>query len=178
MSRKLHIGGKQRTPGWEVLDALPAPHVDHVRNATDLSIFSDDLFDQIYASHVVEHFDYQGELVATLREWLRVLKPGGSVLISVPDLDVLARMFADRSFLDAPERFQIMRMMFGGHLNPFDYHVVGLNEEFLGGFLQGAGFTNIRRVEALNLFNDTSTLRVKGVLISLNMIADKPYAPA
>jgi predicted SAM-dependent methyltransferase len=67
MTRRLHIGGQVRTPGWEVLDANAGPCVDHVANASDLHCFDDDAFEQIYASHVVEHFDYQGQLVETLK---------------------------------------------------------------------------------------------------------------
>ena len=64
--RRLHIGGQIRTPGWEVLDANPGQCVDHVANASDLRGFADNSFEQIYASHVVEHFDYRDQLVETL----------------------------------------------------------------------------------------------------------------
>jgi len=57
MSRRLHIGGKIRSEGWEVLNANPASYVDHVGNAVDLSRFPDNTFTDIYASHVVEHLD-------------------------------------------------------------------------------------------------------------------------
>ena len=110
MQRRLHIGGKVPAPGWEVMDALPGSHVDHVGNAKDLSRFPDSSFDDIYASHVAEHFDYQGELLAALKEWRRVLKPSGRLNISVPDLDVLATLFAARDRLTVAERFQAMRI--------------------------------------------------------------------
>lgn len=93
VSRKLHIGGQVRTAGWEVLDANPGPCVDHVGNAGDLSAFADGLFEQLYASHVLEHFDYQEQLLKTLTEWRRVLAPSGTLCVSVPDLDTLARLY-------------------------------------------------------------------------------------
>ena len=173
MSRKLHIGGQVRAAGWEVLDANPGPHVDHVGNASLMTRFEDGSFGEIYASHVVEHFDYKDQLLATLKEWWRVLAPGGALYVSVPDLDVLSRLFVDRGMLSAQERFLVMRMMFGGHLDKFDYHLVGLNEEFLTGFLHAAGFTALRRVDDFGLFEDTSRLMLKGVRISLNMVAAK-----
>lgn len=176
MARKLHIGGKVRAEGWEVLNALPGPYVDHLGNARDLSAFADGTFAEIYASHVLEHLDYRGELATALKEWYRVLAPGGRVLISVPDMDVLAHLFLQKDQLDIPARFHIMKMMFGGHDDRYDYHVVGLNEDFLAEFLELAGFDNIRRVEKFGLFDDTSGLDFGGVLISLNVIADKPAA--
>jgi predicted SAM-dependent methyltransferase len=68
-----------RVDGWEVLNAVAGPHVDHLGNAEDLARFADASFDVLYASHVVEHLDYRDRLAATLREWNRVLAPGGRV---------------------------------------------------------------------------------------------------
>ena len=173
-SRKLHIGGKVSLPGWEVLNAVPASYVDHIGNANDLSRFPDNTFTDIYASHLVEHLDYKNELVTTLKEWHRALVPGGKVYISVPDLDVLAKLFIDKDKLTFSERFMVMRMMFGGHVDQYDYHVVGLNQEFLTMYLKQAGYTNVRRVEKFGLFNDTSNYLFKNTLISVNLIAEKP----
>lgn len=174
MKRKLHIGGKERAAGWEVLNANPAPYVDHACNATDLSRFTEGTFSEIYASHVVEHLDYNKELIATLKEWFRVLEPGGKIYISVPDLDVLAGLLLEKIKYTADERFEIMRMIFGGHVDKYDYHVVGLNEDFLNIYLKTCGFINIRKVAEFGLFNDTSCWKFKGVAISLNLIAEKP----
>jgi predicted SAM-dependent methyltransferase len=173
VSRRLHIGGHTRTPGWEVLDANPGPSVDHVGNAADLSRFAENSFEQIYASHVLEHFAYLRRLVPALIEWRRVLRPSGTLFLSVPDLDVLARLFVDRGNLSVEERFLVMRMIFGGQADEHDYHLAGLNEEFLTSYLTAAQFTGIRRVDNFGLFDDTSTMELKGTRISLNMIAVK-----
>ena len=173
MSRKLHIGGTIPAQGWEILNILPGPHVDHLGNASELSRFPDGSFNDVYASHVVEHLDYRGVLLSTLKEWNRILKPFGRLYISVPDLDVLAKLFIDRERLTSDERFHVMRMMFGGHVDQYDYHLVGLNREFLEGFLVEAGFGQINKVDEFGLFQDTSTMRVKDELISINLIAKK-----
>lgn len=173
MSRKLHIGGTARCDGWEVLNANPAPYVDHVCNANDLSRFADNTFSEIYASHVVEHLDYNGELKDTLQQWHRVLVAGGKLFISVPDLDILAELILEKNKLSVDERFFVMRMMFGGHVDKYDYHLAGLNEDFLNAFLGACGYVNIRRVQKFGLFDDTSSMLLKGVAISLNMIAEK-----
>jgi predicted SAM-dependent methyltransferase len=55
-----------------------------------------------------------------------------------------------------------MRMMFGGHINKFDYHMTMLNNEFLSSYLHSAGFVNIRRIKSFVLFNDTSEIVFKG----------------
>lgn len=161
-----------------MLNAVPGPVVDHVCNAKDLSRFPDSTFTEIYASHVVEHLDYKNELLDTLKEWNRILEPGGRALISVPDLDVLAELMIKKDGLDLRDRFFVMRMIFGGHVDEYDYHLVGLNEEFLTLFLRDSGYVNIRRVKAFGLFEDTSSMIFKGVPISLNLIAEKPAGEA
>lgn len=174
MSRKLHIGGTRKYPGWEVLNVVPGPHVDYPCDAKDLSQFSDNTFADIYASHVLEHFDYAGELIAALKEWYRVLSPGGRIYISVPDLDVLAHLFLLKDELTLDDRFFVMRMMFGGHVDKYDYHLVGLNQDLLTLFLVHAGFKHIQKVCDFGFFEDASRQLFKGVHISLNMIAQKP----
>jgi predicted SAM-dependent methyltransferase len=171
--RKLHIGGRVRTPSWEVIDANPGPHVDHVGNAKDLSQFETATFSDVYASHVREHFDFKNEIFTTLVEWCRVLVPGGTLHVSVPDMDILARLFLERERFSKADRFEVMRMIFGAHVDQYDYHVVGLNEEFLTDLLGKTGFADIRRVVDLGLFDDTSRFAFHGVPISLNMTAVK-----
>src|SRR6185295_18756981 len=169
--RKLHIGGQVRVEGWEVLDANPGPAVDHQGDARDLGRVPDGTFVAVYASHVLEHFGSKDELSAVLREWLRVLAPDGSLYVSVPDLDVLASLLALKGQLSIEERFHVMRMLFGGHVDRYDYHLVCLDADFLGYFLTEAGFVSARRVPGFGLFEDTSSMQFRGVPISLNVIA-------
>jgi len=162
--------------GWEVIDANPGPCVDHVGDAADLTRFETSTFSEIYASHVLEHFDFKDELLAVLTEWHRVLVPGGMLHVSVPDMDTLARLFLERQRFSREDRFMIMMMIFGGHVDKYDYHVVGLNEEFLSRFLSAAGFVQAARVPDFGICDDTSKLRFKDTPISLNMTALKGMA--
>jgi FkbM family methyltransferase len=174
VSRKLHIGGNQQSTDWEILNVVPGPYVDHLCDARDLSRFPNNTFTDIYASHVLEHFDYMNELEAVLKEWYRVLAPGGTLYISVPDIDVLAHLVTLKDQLTVEERFSVMRMIFGGHMDKYDYHAVGFNQDLLMLFLANAGFENIQNVHHFGFFNDASCLLFKGVPISLNMTTVKP----
>jgi predicted SAM-dependent methyltransferase len=171
--RRLHIGGVERVEGWEVLNAVPGPAVDHVGSAADLRRFPDGTFTALYSSHVLEHLDFKDELLAGLREWHRVLAPGGTLYVSVPDLAVLARLFvADGLALE--HRFAVVKMMFGGHYDEHDYHQVGFDYEILAYFLREAGFADVERVADFGLFDDTSRFVFAGVPISLNVTARRP----
>lgn len=82
--RRLEIGpGRARIPGFETLDVVPGRHVDHVADARTLPL-EDGAFDLIYASHVIEHVPWY-QTVDTLREWRRVLAPGGEIEIWTVD---------------------------------------------------------------------------------------------
>ena len=56
--------------------------------------FADQTFDGVYHCHVLEHIDR--EVAPTfLRECCRVLKPGGILRVTVPDLEAQARRYLD-----------------------------------------------------------------------------------
>ncbi len=168
----LHIGGEEPHPRWKILNVQPGPGVDYVGDCCDLSAFGDGSVDDIYASHVLEHLGYVEKLPRALAEFHRVLKKGGRARISVPDFDVLCRLFIDaRQRLH--DRILIMRMAFGGQTDPHDFHYVGLSADILGELLGTAGFSRMEKVSEFGLFNDTSVMRIHGTLISLNVVAYK-----
>jgi predicted SAM-dependent methyltransferase len=102
-----------------------------------------------------------------------VLAPSGTLYVSVPDLGVLARLILTDG-LSLEQRFMVVRMIFGGHVDPHDYHQMGFDFELLAAFLREAGFVAIERVADLGLFDDTSRTVYAGVPISLNVVALRP----
>lgn len=173
MSIKLNIGSRERADGWKNFDISPGPDVDFVGDCVDLSQFADGSIDTIYASHVLEHVSYSGDLQKALKEWFRVLAPGGTLMISVPDLEMLCRLYISPT-LQPEHRFHIMQIMYGGQIDEYDFHSVGLSYELLGYYLSEVGFEQIRRVENFGLFRDCSLVQVAGIFISLNVTAQKP----
>jgi len=67
-------------PNVNIDDIWP---VDIVTNAWDLSKVSDNSVDFVMSSHVLEHLPNPG---TAIKEWLRVVKPGGIVFFIVPDM--------------------------------------------------------------------------------------------
>ena len=170
---RLHIGGEDVREGWKILNVQPLEGVDFIGNATDLSQFADNSILEVYGSHIYEHLDYVRELHAALAEAFRVLRPGGLMRIGVPDLDALCRLML-RPDLDPEKKFFVMRMIYGGHMNAWDYHKVGFNFDLLGQFMWDVGFRDIRRVERFGLFPDATDIVYEGVPISLNVMGTKP----
>lgn len=169
---RLDIGGIGAKRGWKILNIEARPGVDYVGNCSDLSRFGNGSIEEIYASHVLEHLGYAKDLLQALKEWHRVLKDGGKAMISVPDFEVLCRLFLDPA-RDAAQRFYLMRVAFGGQMDPHDFHYVGLTMEILASYLSRAGFSYAERVDDFGLFEDTSKQDFLGTPISLNVIAWK-----
>ncbi len=171
---RLHIGGKEAHPDWKILDIESRPEVDFLGDAANLSQFPDGSVSCIYASHVLEHFYYgiNHELQTVLNEWYRVLEDGGKLYISVPDLQTLCWLYTNPNLLPL-ERFHLMRIMFGGQINQYDIHKVGFDYDILAMYLNEAGFSELERVTAFNLFQDCSGLRILDSPISLNVIVTK-----
>ncbi|MDJ0896029.1 MAG: methyltransferase domain-containing protein [Alphaproteobacteria bacterium] len=171
-AHRLHIGGKQAKEGWRILNIQQGEGVDFIGDVADLSQFEDLGFDEVYASHVMEHLGYREELPAAFQGIHRILKPGGVFRMSVPDLEILCGLFV-RDDVDMKLRFYLMRMMFGGQRDPHDFHKVGLTWDFARTYLGQAGFTTAKRVPEFGIFDDASSLRIGGMLISLNIEAVK-----
>lgn len=84
-NRYLEIGpGNERIPGFETLNITGGKNIDYVLDAAKPLPFENNTFNLIYASHVLEHIPwYKTEEV--LKEWVRILKPGGQLEVWVPD---------------------------------------------------------------------------------------------
>jgi predicted SAM-dependent methyltransferase len=169
---RLHVGGEVRKEGWINFNVQPGPTVDLVGTCTRMSEIAGASVAEIYASHVLEHLSYVDELHQALAEFHRVLVPGGTLMASVPDFHLLCRLFLADG-LATQQRFEIMRMIFGGQMDPHDLHKVGLTHEFLDSYLRHAGFVSVERVASFDLFADSSQIKIGGHLISLNVIARK-----
>lgn len=88
--RRLEIGpGHERLPGFETLNILPGPFTDHIGPAQKPP-FRDATFDEVYSSHCIEHVEWF-EIEATIGEWVRILKPGGSLEVHTVDATPLLR---------------------------------------------------------------------------------------
>ena len=75
------------------LDIDPETCPDIVASIADMSAVADDSMDAVWSSHNLEHL-LAHEVPRALGEFLRVLKSGGFVLITLPDLQSVARLIA------------------------------------------------------------------------------------
>ena len=93
--KKLHLGcGRNVLDGWLNSDFYPTlAGVIHL-DATKAFPLPPDSFDYIFSEHIIEHVSYNDGL-AMLKESFRILKPGGKVRISTPDLKFLIDLYSE-----------------------------------------------------------------------------------
>ena len=171
---RLHIGGEEIKEGWKILNIQKKPGVDFIGDITDLSQFDDESVEEIYASHVLEHVGL-AKIAATFNGLLRILKKEGKLYISVPNLDIIAKIFV--LLPEGQDKYNVMAMIYGGQTDSHDFHHIGYWPNLLFSILTNAKFKRYEKVEFFNIFKDTSNMTVKilnGLIpISLNVIAYK-----
>ena len=145
------------------LDIDPGVAPDIVASMTDMAPVPDGTVDAVWSSHNLEHL-FPHEVPLALREFLRVLRPGGQLLLAVPDLQTVAKRVAEDRLDDA------LNMSSAGPITPLDViygygaaiatgrhfmaHRTGFTARTLGKALQAAGFEPVvlqRKVEAYEL---------------------------
>jgi predicted SAM-dependent methyltransferase len=136
---RLHLGcGKINHPGFVNIDAIPRRHVHYVQAVDRLGRFRDGSVELVYACHVLEHFSHL-QVPQVLREWARVLKPGGKLCLSVPDFERLLDIYHD----SGNDVDSIINALMGGQEYAYNYHRVIFTHAYLSKLLLAAGFSRV-----------------------------------
>ena len=103
--------------------------------------YPDDSVDEIRASHILEHFPLR-KVPVVLKDWVRALKPGGTIRISVPDFDKITQLRR------TDEKWS--QYLCGGQLDENDFHQSVFDSQSLVSLMGECGLTNIHPWESHN----------------------------
>lgn len=154
---KLNLGaGGCELPGYKNMDRKTGEEVYPLE-------LPDACADEIRASHVLEHFSHRVTM-DVLKEWVRVLKPGGALKVCVPDMEVICHTVAAGIPINAEG------YLMGGHMDSDDHHGAVFTRDKLSAMFCEAGLERVRIFTSD--VQDCSSLE-----ISLNMVGYKPSVP-
>ncbi len=171
----IHIDGSNIKDGGDGRTGGDFSHIKY-HDITKLP-FEDNSVDIIYNSHVFEYFD-RDECKEVLKEWYRVLKPGGCLRMAVPDFENCAKIYVNNG---VPLSF-FVGMLYGkwkmNNRNTI-YHKTVYDFSSLKKVLETANFRNIqkwnwREVEHRNIDDYSQAYyphmdKENGILLSLNI---------
>lgn len=123
------------------VDARPLPGIDLVADVSKLPL-PDNHADKIIASDIVEHFQ-RSRTVDVLKEWHRVLKPGGTCIVKTPNL----RTICERYIAGEIPAEEASRLLYGGQEYPGNFHHAGFDVGLFSALATQAGFAVLRIVE-------------------------------
>ena len=142
-------------PEWrEVrLDLDPAVQPDIVCSITNMNPVAANTVDAIWSSHNLEHLQ-RHEVPQALAEFVRVLRPGGLLLLTLPDLQQVAQLVVDDrleepAYLSPSGPVTPLDTIFGhtaslARGNRFMAHRTGFTARTLHQALVDAGFVEVR----------------------------------
>lgn len=136
----LNLGcGEHRLDGFVNIDHRNTQAADVICDITRLPYCAASVR-RIEAYHVIEHLPFH-RAVATLRHWLELLEPGGTLVLECPDFDAAVREYVGGNSSRLGNIFGLQR--FRG-----DFHLWGWNSERLSSALTETGFVNVRTAPA------------------------------
>ncbi len=152
MKLDIGSGGNRLDETWTTLDIRALANVDFVCSSWYIPL-EDNSVDEIRTRHMIEHLTYlQGKL--SLKEWHRILKPGGVINIICPDRDYAVRQIAGvgldpeaRSvFVMISNKEAGLRMLPGWQTYPEDTHQWSWNSSDLKEEMKKVGFIELQDV--------------------------------
>ena len=158
--RRINLGcGFDHRDGYLNVDFQDFHHPDLVADVRDLGMLPSGYYEELIAQDVLEHLP-RTEVLAALREWSRLLAPGGQLVLRVPDIIGLAKLLAERQ--DLAEQEILLQNLYGTQAYSGDFHFFGFTEVVLRHYLALAGLEVAELRHRDQWLFDAVAVRVEG----------------
>ena len=159
---KLHLGPNQiYLNGFQNID-IDNPVADVNADATKLTSYKDNSVSLILASHLLEHFDSKAGYDA-LCEWYRVLRPGGWLVMEMPDIVKCFKIYMDcleKDNFDSNYDMAMIGIYGRADWSIYQLHRWGYTPKTLSNILSKVGFKEINELEPLDSTAKNYSFRV------------------
>lgn len=143
---KLNVGcGGRRLEGYTGVDAVAERSAADIVARADAIPLPDSSVDEILAIHLWEHF-YLWECETVISEWMRLLKPGGSLILELPNLIKCCQNVIKGRMVGGKHPDQLGMWGLWGDprkSDSFMSHRWGWSPETLSQFLKEKGFSQV-----------------------------------
>lgn len=167
---RLNLGcGDKILDGYINVDVAPSRggrSPDILCDIRKLNVFESDYADEVLAVHAVEHF-WRWEVEHILRDWVRVLKPGGKLILECPNL-----ITACQELLKDPEKYaqptqegqRTMWVFYGDPAwkDPLMTHRWAYTPESLSQLLKAIGLKDVQQEAAQFKLREPRDMRISG----------------
>ena len=124
--KKLHLGcGDKILDGFINIDLRSLDSRVYINEIDKLEGFEKGSIDLIYACHVLEHFG-RHEFKDVLKLWRSLLRPGGILRLSVPNLEKVFKLYLDGTNFES-----LLGFIYGGQTYSLNYHYMGFTKKTL-----------------------------------------------
>lgn len=153
------------------LDINPDFNPNVLGDASEPLPFSDSEFDELHAFHLLEHLE-RPKIGPAIREWMRVVRPGGLLRISVPNLTFASKLVFDGNIRDY---LTALVMIYGDDHQDHMHHHIGFTVEALRQLLEEAGLATqyIDTAPYEVVFHESEEARHSGAIEEIQAIAKK-----
>jgi predicted SAM-dependent methyltransferase len=140
---RLHLGsGANRLPGWVNIDLLGMGS-DLAWDLRRRLPFADGSAQAAFLEHVIEHFTL-ADALAVLEDCHRVLAPGGTIRVGVPDLGRYIHSYAgDRKLIEQTRPSRPTPLLAVAEVTQFHGHRSAYDAETLALLLKEVGFIDV-----------------------------------
>jgi len=153
MELKLNLGcGKDIREGYVNIDLHSDPvHESKVlkMDVTNLSEFKTDSVDEILALDIIEH--HPGiKIEKIIQEWIRVLKPGGKILIRTPDIEVVCEIYFKQAKEGKINWKRLSDIIYGSQITQYQFHCIMFSFDWLKQLLEKYGVEKVVKIKRSN----------------------------
>jgi predicted SAM-dependent methyltransferase len=129
--------------------------------AMDKLEIEDESIDEIYSCHSLEHIS-RHKVVPTLKEWHRVLKPGGKVTVIVPEMEFCLNVMMEACHKRDLEYWDYRSCwIYGKQDHPGNFHNCGFTSWVLDHYFRSVGFEIKQRTNMV--IHNCESLKWEGI---------------
>ncbi len=154
--------------GWKHIDVCPTYEPDECYDVTGGIREPDASVESIWMGDVLEHMP-RAKVGFVLSECARVLQPGGTLLVAVPDMAAVLSRWLEQGGIEKPDEMPLTWLIWGeqdesgggANAEP-DTHRHGFTEASLAAALTGAGFVSAERTTVHGVWYELAMRATKG----------------